>query len=276
MPKRHVGLASSDDTAIRKSQLKVLFKYLLGNLVNHPSHQDRSIAREASSAKQELADRIVTAIAIGAYSPGDRLPSERELAERQGVSRVTVRAALKVVSELGLIESRRGRDGGTFVTFKHVSEASPDTAQRILAQEIPQLKDFFDYRCLVEGLVARTAAERHDEEQASILKRLLDEFCATHDASHARELDQQLHACILDMAANRHLAVQSEHLTARATLGFGSEPYPAESLPRARREHKMLVQAILKRDGEEAFKAAQHHFFLTLAIMEHSLDGKPL
>lgn len=244
--------------------------------MNMPSHHDRSFAREAISTKQELADRIVTAIAIGAYSPGDRLPSERELAERQGVSRVTVRAALKIVNELGLIESRRGRDGGTFVTFKRVSEASPDTAQRILAQEVPQLKDFFDYRCLVEGLVAKTAAERHGEEQASALQRLLDAFCSTQDASHARELDQRLHACILEMAANRHLAVQSRQLTARATLGFGSEPYPAESLPRARREHTTLVRAILKRDGDEAFKAAQHHFFLTLAIMEHSLDGKPL
>ncbi|WP_456269439.1 FCD domain-containing protein [Kushneria sp. AK178] len=244
--------------------------------MNQSSHQGRSIAKEVSSAKQELADRIVTAIAIGAYLPGDRLPSERELAERQGVSRVTVRAALKIVSELGLVEPRRGRDGGTFVTLKRVSEASPDTAQRILAQELPQLKDFFDYRCLVEGLIARTAAERHDEEQASILQRLLDEFCRTQDASFARELDQKLHACILDMAANHHLAKQSEHLTARATLGFGSEPYPVESLPRAQREHKMLVRAILKRDGEEAFKAAQHHFFLTLAIMENSLDGKPL
>lgn len=244
--------------------------------MNKPPQQDRSIARGASSAKQELADRIVTAIAIGAYSPSDRLPSERELAERQGVSRVTVRAALKIVSELGLIESRRGRDGGTFVTFKRVSEASPDTAQRILTQEIPQLKDFFDYRCLVEGLVAKTAAERHNDEQASVLKRLLDEFCTTQDASHARELDQKLHACILEMTANRHLAVQSEDLTARATLGFGSEPYPAESLPRARREHRILVQAILERNGNDAFKAAQHHFFLTLAIMKHSLDGKPL
>ncbi|WP_267902459.1 FadR/GntR family transcriptional regulator [Kushneria phosphatilytica] len=244
--------------------------------MNKPCHSDRTLAGETGSARQELADRIVTAIAIGAYSPGDRLPSERELAERQAVSRVTVRAALKIVSELGLIESRRGRDGGTFVTYKRVSDASPDTAQRILAQEMPQLKDFFDYRCLVEGLVARTAAERHDQQQASELQHLLDEFCATDDASRARELDQKLHACIMAMTANQHLETQSRQLTARATLGFGSEPYPAESLPRARREHKQLVQAILRRDGDEAFRAAQHHFFLTLAIMEHSLDGKPL
>ena len=241
-----------------------------------PSRTDLPGAGGARSATQELADRIVTAIAIGAYSPGDRLPPERDLAERQGVSRVTVRGALKIVGELGLIESRRGRDGGTFVTFKRVDEASPNTAQRILGQELPQLRDFFDYRCLVEGLVARTAAERHDEAQAKTLQALLGRFCDTDDASVARQLDERLHDCIMAMADNHHLVAQSRQLTARATLGFGSEPYPAESLPRARREHRELVQAILERRADDAFSVAQHHFTLTLAIMEHSLDGRPL
>ncbi|GEK71993.1 transcriptional regulator [Halomonas halophila] len=233
-------------------------------------------AGNARSATQELADRIVTAIAIGAYSPGDRLPSERDLAERQQVSRVTVRGALKIVSELGLIESRRGRDGGTFVTCKRVDEVSPHTAQRTLEKELPQLEDFFDYRCLVEGLVAKTAAERHDAAQARRLSELLKQFCETSDASIAREIDEQLHDCIMEMAGNDHLAEQSRQLTARATLGFGSEPYPEESLPRARKEHQELVKAILDRREDDAFRAAQHHFTLTLAIMEHSLDGRPL
>ncbi|MGQ7248089.1 FadR/GntR family transcriptional regulator [Halomonas sp. V046] len=241
-----------------------------------PSRTDMRSPHSAHSATQELADRIVTAIAIGAYSPGDRLPAERDLAERQRVSRVTVRGALKIVGELGLIESRRGRDGGTFVTFKRVDDASPDTAQRILGQELPQLRDFFDYRCLVEGLVARTAAERHDSAQAERLRALLEAFCETNDASIARELDGQLHDCIMDMADNHHLVAQSRQLTARATLGFGSEPYPVESLPRARKEHRALVQAILDRHEGDAFRIAQHHFTLTLAIMEHSLDGRPL
>ncbi len=78
------------------------------------------------------------------------------------------------------------------------------------------------------------------------------------------------------MADNHHLVAQSRQLTARATLGFGSEPYPAESLPRARKEHRELVQAILERRADDAFSVAQHHFTLTLAIMEHSLDGRPL
>ncbi|CAO1661434.1 FCD domain-containing protein [Halomonas sp. NYA30] len=232
--------------------------------------------REAISAKQELADRIVTAIAIGAYSAGDRLPPERELAERQNVSRVTVRGALEIVNSLGLIESRRGREGGTFVTRTSFDDVTLNTAHRILAQEIPHLKDFFDYRCLVEGLVAKTAAERHDEEQAGKLYQLLELFCQTECASLAREIDHKLHQCIMEMTGNRHLTSQSKQLTARATLGFGSEPYPDESLPRARREHIALVEAILKRDGAAAFQEAQHHFALTLAIMEYSLDGKPL
>lgn len=235
-----------------------------------------SSPRSPGFATQELADRLVTAIAIGAYSPGDRLPSERELAIRQQVSRVTVRGALKIVSDLGLIESRRGRNGGTFVTFKRVSEASPEIPQRILAQELPQLTDFFDYRCLIEGLVAKVAAERHDTAQAKDLRAVLNSFCSTADPSYARELDRQFHECILDMTRSEHLITQSRHLTARATLGFDSEPYPSDSLPRARNEHIALVEAILSRNGGEAFRAAQQHFTLTLAIMEESLNGHPV
>src|SRR5215213_6518866 len=63
-----------------------------------------------------VAERLITAIAVGTYSPGERLPPERELAERLSVSRVTIRQALQQVGELGLVEARRGRGGGTFVT----------------------------------------------------------------------------------------------------------------------------------------------------------------
>lgn len=224
------------------------------------------------TARQELADRIITAIAIGAYSPGDRLPPERELAERQQVSRVTVREAIKIVSGLGLLVSRRGRNGGTFVSDLDVDAVSPGTARKTLADEIPKLTAFFDYRCLVEGLVARTAAERHDSAQAKRLRALLQRFCATSDLSRARELDTELHAHIVAMADNAHLAALCEQLNKRATLGFGSEPYPSEYLEQARNEHIELVTAIADRDVDGAERAAREHFSLTLTIMQNSLQ----
>ena len=226
---------------------------------------------ERATIRQELADRILTAIAIGAYSPGDRLPSERELADLQQVSRVTVREALRIVADLGLITSRRGRDGGTFVTALDWQAVAPEMARRTLEVEIPKLAEFFDYRCLVEGLVARTAAERRSSNQAAELERVLAAFCGATDVSEARALDSRLHACITATTGNSNLVALCDQLNARATLGFGSEPYPEDYLARARQEHEELVGCIVRQDSEGAYRSAHHHFALTFDIMKDGL-----
>ena len=72
-----------------------------------------------------LADKLVTAIAVGTYSPGERLPPERELAASLHVGRDTLRQALQHVAGLGLLEARRGRGGGNFVATVSVGGRSP-------------------------------------------------------------------------------------------------------------------------------------------------------
>src|SRR6195952_4778562 len=81
------------------------------------------------SRVDEITDRLVTAIAIGEYLPGARLPVERELATALGVGRMTVRAALARLVERGLLETRRGRGGGAYVV-DHWAPASPDAVRR--------------------------------------------------------------------------------------------------------------------------------------------------
>src|SRR5690606_37208112 len=98
----------------------------------------------AVTARRELANRIITAIAVGAYSPGQQLPSERQLAASQLVSRVTVRGALEIVKKKGLISSRRGRGGGNFVTEVEVGHIAAETVQRTLEEELPALTSFVD------------------------------------------------------------------------------------------------------------------------------------
>ena len=85
-----------------------------------------------ASMTEDVACRLVTAIAVGTFSPGERLPSERELATRLEVSRVTVRQALQRVGELGLVIARRGRHGGTFVTTQAWEDVAPEEARRTL------------------------------------------------------------------------------------------------------------------------------------------------
>lgn len=230
----------------------------------------------AVTAKRELADRIITAIAVGAYSPGQQLPAERQLAESQQISRVTVRGALEIVKKKGLISSRRGRGGGNFVTEMDAGHVAAETVARTLQEELPALISFVDFRCLIAALQARTAAERRTDAEAHELEQILARFVATDDPETARDEDAELHGLIARMARCDELAVLLTQLTAKATLGFGSEPYPASRLDQAREEHTILVRSIVAQDHERAYQMAYQHFSNTVTIISETLGDTPI
>jgi DNA-binding FadR family transcriptional regulator len=219
-----------------------------------------------------VADRLITAIAVGVYSPGERLPPEREMARSLDVSRVTVRQALKQVSDLGLIEARRGRGGGTFVTTASWEEIAPETARRTLEIELPRLRDLFDFRCMVEGMIARAAAERRTADDIASLNAALAEFRTATEMEEARRLDRRLHGLICAAARNPHLSSLSAQLTAAVTLGFGAEPYLEEFFEQAAAEHEELVRHVVQGAAHAANSAAQAHFSLTLETMQVRLS----
>ncbi len=223
------------------------------------------------SLVSSLADRLVTAIAVGAYSPGERLPPERELAERLGVSRVTLRQALSRVADLGLIDVRRGRGGGSFVAAVSWEDVAPEAARRTLEVELPRLVDLFDYRCMVEGMIARAAAERRTAHDVAAMHDAMSQFRRATSMIEARSRDRKLHGLIGAAARNPHLSTLSAHLTAAATLGFGSEPYEPEFIEQATHEHAELVDHVVRGDADAAGRCAQAHFALTLETMRASL-----
>ena len=227
---------------------------------------------EPRTKATSLTDRLITAIAVGEYSPGERLPPERDLAASLGVSRATVRQALQHVTELGLIETRRGRAGGAFVASASWEDVAPDVARRTLETEIPRLLDLYDYRCMAEGMIARAAAERRTADDVAALEKALDEFRAATSMTQARNADRRLHGLITAAARNPHLTSLSAHLTAAATLGFGLEPYTREFYDEALAQHVELVGHVVRGEADAANRCAQAHFRLTLETMRAGLQ----
>src|SRR4051794_11812107 len=111
------------------------------------------------TAGQRIAERLVTAIALGEFEPGQRLPTERELAATLEVSRTTVREALQRLQAAGYVTTRRGRGGGTFIQTG-AGPGSEEMIKRTLVPAWDQLTELLDYRRLIEQQIARTAAER--------------------------------------------------------------------------------------------------------------------
>src|SRR6478609_11013652 len=131
--------------------------------------------RDSPTRVDEITDRLITAIAIGEYLPGARLPVERDLAQALGVGRMTVRAALARLVERGLLETRRGRGGGSYV-LDQWPESSTDVVGRTLRARLDDLRDRCDAICRLQGTVCRAAAESRSEHDMSVLRARFDAY----------------------------------------------------------------------------------------------------
>ncbi|MGI5328051.1 FadR/GntR family transcriptional regulator [Actinomadura nitritigenes] len=224
-------------------------------------HEALGPLRPATTGEQ-VAHRLATAIALGEFSLGDRLPSERDLAALLQVSRESVRAALRRLAGSGLVEVRRGRGGGAFVRAEW-GEASEGAVRSALLERWTEFEELFDYRRLVESLIARTAAERADDADRAAIAGALAGFDAAATPGEAREHDVRLHAAVARATHNARLVGLHERLLSEVSLGVSAEPYTWAIYEEAKPHHHALAEAVARGDGDEAARIAGHHFAIT-------------
>jgi GntR family transcriptional repressor for pyruvate dehydrogenase complex len=217
---------------------------------------------ELRRAEEQLAERFVTAIALGEFVPGQRLPSERALSAQLGVSRKTVRGALHSLVDSGYLAIARGRNGGAIVKEDWLP-ASGEIVRRTLADNWEAFEQLFDLRHLVEPLIARTAATRRDDADLKRIVAACDAYDDAPDREASRAADAALHAAIADATKNVHLAALSRQIRLQVSLGFSSEPYTPAIRKRAIADHRRLVEAIAAAAADAAERIADEHFLLT-------------
>jgi GntR family transcriptional repressor for pyruvate dehydrogenase complex len=219
----------------------------------------------------EVVDRLVTAVALGLYVTGQQLPTERELAAMLGVSRTSVREALKQLTETGYLEVRRGRKGGYFVRANW-GPASAGHVRRQLVANWPMFEQIFDARTLIEPLIARTAASRRTAGDAAAMQAALQAYLEARDHDASRRADAALHAAIAEATRNPMLAALSVDLRARITLNLGAEPYTDEARRIAIGQHRELVAAVCEGRGDAAAAIAARHFTLSEALIRELVE----
>jgi DNA-binding FadR family transcriptional regulator len=217
---------------------------------------------ELRSASQHIADRLVTAIALGEFVPGQRLPTERALAAMLGVSRKTIREGLHALAGDGYVEIQRGRSGGAVVRESWLP-ASADSVRRTLGETWTSLEWLFDLRHLVEPLIAQTASERRRPEDVRRIQQALADYRGAPDREASRAADAALHAAIADATQNPYLANLSRQIRTQVSLGFQAEPYSESIRGTAVVQHGELVDAIVGGDSVRAAEIAKEHFLLT-------------
>ncbi|GAA4266303.1 FadR/GntR family transcriptional regulator [Frondihabitans peucedani] len=228
-----------------------------------------------SSRVDDLTDRLVTAIAIGEYLPGSRLPAERDLAASLGAGRMTVRAALARLVERGLLETQRGRGGGSFVTAQW-PVSSADAVQRTLTARWEALQETCDAISRLHGTLARAAAENRTADDIDALGDRLAAFRDAESGLAKQEADSLLHVSIIQAARNtilRDVLFELESrisMTAPAHL-WGEPTGMAAMERRALGEHEALVDAITRGSADEAAGIAREHVKIDFELLEAAL-----
>ena len=196
--------------------------------------------------------RLTDAISMGLLADGEQLPSEAELAGQFGVATVTVREALVALRQQGLVATRRGRGGGSFV-ITPVEGTPASWQQRLRAVSLSELRDIGDHYLAVAGAAARLAAERSSPEDVERL-RLATEDLRKADGQAAARAERQFHLEVAAAAQSPRLTHQEIHLQGERG-GLLWLPPSAN----AHAEHRAITEAVALQDGELARKLTEEH-----------------
>jgi GntR family transcriptional repressor for pyruvate dehydrogenase complex len=207
-----------------------------------------------------ITEQIRSAILQRKLQPGDRLPNERELAERFGVSRVTVRDALRTLEAGGLLEIRVGASGGPFVTAPSTNMVGRGISHMLALSEVDG-DEIAEARVILELGTVSLAVERATEEDVEELRALC---AAATDALAAGDYDTQLsrdfHAALAHAAHNRAIEMVTATFAGPLSMHPVREREPADwSHERTVEQHLELVDAIEARDGERARAVMREH-----------------
>jgi DNA-binding FadR family transcriptional regulator len=220
------------------------------------------------NAFEETVERLLTAIKLGMVAQGERFPAERELAAMLGISRLTLREAIRELHEAGYLCSRRGRLGGTFVTY---TRPTPDTGElrRLAIQDGDKLTDALTFRLAVESGAAEVLAGQlkvgGDDAQASLLARLADVNAA--GPADYRRLDTLFHLSIAELTGSSLLATAVADARMRLNDFLNAIPVLQRNIDHTAGQHQAIVDAILRGDPAAARTAVAEHLAGTAALL---------
>lgn len=214
---------------------------------------DRALLRpiDASNALEHTVARLLQTLRLGVVAPGEALPSERELSLRFGVSRDTVREAIRELSGAGWLFARRGRYGGTFVV-----DPPPAISAR---PEAGELDAVLGLREVLETGAARAAAERtlRAAEREALWAAHAD--CAAAAGSDYRRLDSRLHLSIAELSGIDPLVALVAENRTRINEFLDSFPLLPRNIQHSTTQHERIVHSILAGDAGAAEAAVREH-----------------
>lgn len=223
-----------------------------------------------SRTHEEVAEVLRQRIGAGEVALGSRLPTQRQLAATFGVSRQSIREALMILEDEGLIETRRGATGGSFVTRPQLS---PRVIRRWVRTHLADLDDICDFRVAVEQQAAQLAAKRRTRDDLASMWQAIEALPSGEvPVDVFREADGRFHAAIARAARNSRL--EQAIRKARSDLFIPADAIDfLPDVETTREHHTLIFSAIERQDAQAAVDLVIEHIEDTRETLNNLLSG---
>jgi GntR family transcriptional regulator, transcriptional repressor for pyruvate dehydrogenase complex len=217
-----------------------------------------------------IVEQIRQLMRAGELRPGDRLPAERELCENFGVSRVTVREALRMLESSGLVEIRVGARGGAFVTAP-TSDRVGDGLADLLSLSVINAGDVTEVRLILELGIVPLVCERATSEDLDAL----DEICARsqlalRNGDYSMDLSAEFHARVAQATRNPAVSMLVESFRGPILMSLEQAKATAPEMGElGTQEHLLFIEAVRARDPEAAAAIMRRHLERTAHRVGH-------
>ena len=223
----------------------------------------------AAGRAEEVVQRVSQAIQLGLFVDGEQLPPETEFATQLGVSAMTLREALATLRQQGLVETRRGRTGGTFVR----RPSSPPVAvlrERLRGMTTSSLRDLVDEQFAVSGAAAKLAAARASGADVRRLYTLVRQLSVASTLGSRIRADSRFHIEVAQASQSERLTRLEVELQTQLAELLWLPPDPADPAEATEAtelidhaavsaEHRAIADAIAAEDGDTARMLAEQH-----------------
>jgi GntR family transcriptional repressor for pyruvate dehydrogenase complex len=229
-------------------------------------------AERAGTSSEEVVSRLREMIHNGDLRPGDRLPSERDLAKLLGVSRPTLRAGIRSLATVGILQSRQG--AGTFVSQRDGSPSLDSNPLRMMAALYGFTNDeMFEARRALEMAIAGLAAERAtSDNMASMAEEVAGMFATVDEPEEFLLHDMHFHQMVAAGSGNGILTALMNMVATVLLDVRGKTVMKAKDLKESAEMHHQIYRAIRRRDPDGARLAMREHLEAAQKAQEKELE----
>ena len=230
----------------------------------------------AERVSQLIEGQLKEAIITHHYRAGDKLPSERELADMFSASRSSIREAIRSLERSGFVVVKKGVQGGAFVIKKGNSKPMVDYLRDMMRLRQVSLEEILQARIIIEPEVAAAAAEKATPKDIKLLEEITRDQLGGFDSENpVMQFDRnpRFHRIIAEITGNQVFIIIMQILSEIHAFRMNQFKLDEKTMRRITHQHDDIIEALKKKDKELAFSEMKKHV-LAVHNMHKELDAK--